>query len=166
MSSLKAKELDSSRTYSLDFPTENSVFTEDDKENIEQILFLLDKYCVSDEFYHELALVYDDLPRSYLIKQKRSELNKLCHVQKVPGKFPGAQVPFSDTLEDHIRDFLEIHPNHNPNEPIQVKISGDGAKISRTTNFMISSFAIMQTGKSNVVQGKQDHRSCEWSRKV
>ena len=145
LSCLKAKELDYSRTYTLYFQTENSV--EDDKESVEQILFLLDRFCVSGELYHELSLVYDDLPRSYLIKQKRSELNNLCHVQKVLGKFPGAQVSFSDTIKNHIRDFLVSHPNHPSNEPIKVKISGGGAKMSRTTNFIILSFAIMQTGR-------------------
>ena len=63
LSCLKAKELDYSRTYTLYIQTENSV--EDDEESVQQILFLLDKFCVSDELYHELSLVDDDLPWSY-----------------------------------------------------------------------------------------------------
>jgi hypothetical protein len=64
-------------------------------------------------------------------------------------KFPGAQISFSETLKDHIRDFVKSHPDHNvTDDPIQVKISADGAKMSRTTNFMILSFALLQTGKS------------------
>ena len=37
------------------------------------------------------------------LKHKRSELNKLCHVEKVPGQIPGAQISFSQTLKDNIR---------------------------------------------------------------
>ena len=127
LSCLKVKEMESSGTYTLDFPSDNVA---EDKETIEQVLFLLDKFCASDELYHEFTLVYDDLPRSYLVKQKRSELNKLCHVEKVPGQFPGAQISFSETLKDHIRDFVKSHPDHNvTDDPIQVKISADGAKM-------------------------------------
>ena len=127
LSCLKVKEMESSGTYTLDFPSDNVA---EDKETIEQVLFLLDKFCASDELYHEFTLAYDDLPRSYLVKQKRSELNKLCHVEKVPGQFPGAQISFSETLKDHIRDFVKSHPDHNvTDDPIQVKISADGAKM-------------------------------------
>ena len=146
LSSLKVKEMESSDTYALDFPSDNAV---KDEETIEQVLFLLDKFCASDELYHEFTLAYDDLPRSYLVKQKRSELNKLCHIEKVPGQFPGAQISFSETRKDHIREFLKSHPDHDvTDDPIKVKISADGVKMSKTTNFMILSFALLQTGKN------------------
>ncbi|CAB4030762.1 Hypothetical predicted protein, partial [Paramuricea clavata] len=57
--------------------TEGKKFHEDEK-----VLFLLDKFCVSDEIYHELMLVSEELPRSYLIKQLRSNLNKTYHFLK------------------------------------------------------------------------------------
>ena len=64
-------------------------------------------------------------------------------------KIPGEKISFSETLKDHIRDFLKSHPDHNvTDDPIKVKISADGAKMSRTTNFMIISFALLQAGKS------------------
>ena len=49
-----------------------------EKEKVEEILFLLDKFYVSDEFYHEVTMIVDSLPRSYLIKQRRDQLNKMC----------------------------------------------------------------------------------------
>lgn len=61
------------------------------------LLYLLDKFCTGDEFYHELSIISDRLPQSYLIKQKRNELNKLCHVERIPGMYPGAQISFSET---------------------------------------------------------------------
>ena len=48
--------------------------TNDSKmEKVEQILYPLDKFCVSDEFYHEFSMIENGLPRSYLIKQCRSD---------------------------------------------------------------------------------------------
>lgn len=116
-----------------------------DEENLETLLYLLDKFCAGDELYHELSIISDDLPRSYFIKQKRNSLNQLCHVERVPGQFPGAQLSFSETLKDHVKDFLASQPDHPGNQPIRVKISCDGAEMSRNTNFMLISFALLET---------------------
>ena len=114
---------------------------------------------MSDELYHELTILYNDLPRSYLINQKRSDLNKLCHIEKYPGIYPGAQITFVDTLQDHISDFLKSHPNHPPQKPIKVTISGDGTKMYRTTNVMILSFSLLQTGE-RVTYSKGNRTLC------
>ena len=39
-----------------------------EKEKVDHILFLLDIFCVRDSSYHELSM-FNDLPKSYLIKQ-------------------------------------------------------------------------------------------------
>ena len=36
----------------------------EDKKKLEQVLFLLDKFCVGDEVYHELTMIREDLPKS------------------------------------------------------------------------------------------------------
>ena len=56
-----------------------------EKANVERILFLLDKFCVGDCFYHELTMVTDGLTKSYLVKQRRDQLTKICHVTPTPG---------------------------------------------------------------------------------
>ena len=40
---------------------------------VEQILYLLDTFCVSDEFYYELSMMENGLTRSYFIKQTKVE---------------------------------------------------------------------------------------------
>ena len=57
-------------------PSQYKCLSEDDKSRIEQVLFLLDKFCVGDEVYHELSMISEGLPKSYLVKQKRNEMNK------------------------------------------------------------------------------------------
>ena len=53
----------------------------DSKCKVEAILFLMDKFAVGDAFIHELSMVVDSMPKSYLIKQCRNKLNKqsLCY---------------------------------------------------------------------------------------
>ena len=57
-----------------------NALSEQEKANVEKVLFLLDKFCVGDSFYHELTMVMDDLPKSYLVKQRTDQLHDICHI--------------------------------------------------------------------------------------
>ena len=64
----------------------------------------------------------------------------------------GPQAEFSgwntaETSRSHIKDLQKKDPSFAVNEPVKIKISGDGAKMSRSTNFMILSFSLLQTGE-------------------
>ena len=97
--------------------------------------------------------------RSYLVKRYIYNLNKLRHVTAVPGKHPGAQCSFTELLEQHITDYLSAHPDPNPTEPLKIKISGDGARMSRNTNFNLLSLSVARKS-SDVIKGKQDKSHC------
>jgi hypothetical protein len=49
----------------------------DDKDKLKQLVFILDKFCVSDAAYHELSMIFYDMPRRYLLVQCREDLNKI-----------------------------------------------------------------------------------------
>ncbi|CAB3999326.1 Hypothetical predicted protein [Paramuricea clavata] len=66
--------------------------SDDDKGKVEKVLFLLDKFCVGDAFYHEITMLVEGLPKSYLVKQRRDQLNKMCHITSTPGEEHGAQL--------------------------------------------------------------------------
>ena len=145
-----------------------NALSESDKEKVEKVLFLLDKFCVGDVFYHEMTMLVDDLPRSYLVKQRRDQLNKICHISSTPGDAEGAQVSFKELLKERIQDYVKTHQNIiTDGEPIKVKISGDGARMTRTSNYILMSFGKLQTSddimsaKGNhtiaVVKGKEDY---------
>ena len=80
------------------------------KSKVEKILFLLDKFCVGDNFYLEITMLEDNLPWSYLVKQKRDQLNKLCHLSSTPGEEEGAQMLFKELLADRNQDYIGKHP--------------------------------------------------------
>jgi hypothetical protein len=67
-----------------------------DQKTIEQVLFLLDKFCIGDSFYHELTMIIDGLPKSYLVKQRRGQFNDISNVVPTPGNADGAQISFTD----------------------------------------------------------------------
>ena len=123
---------------------------EDTKTKIEQILFLLDKFCVGDAFYHELSMTIDGLPRSYLVKQCRDDLNKMYHIDPLQGNYTGAKVSsVAAILEQHIKDYLNDNATSDTaNGTIQIKINGDGARMTRNSSFILLSFSILQSCES------------------
>ena len=68
-------------THSLNYSASNSTphghanLDEEEKNKVEQVLFLLDKFCVGDEAYYELSMITEGLPKSYLVKQSRTAMN-------------------------------------------------------------------------------------------
>jgi hypothetical protein len=143
--------------------------SDNDKSKVEMVLFLLDKFCIGDNFYHEMTVLFDDLPRSYLVKQKRTQLNEMCHITSTPGDEEGAQVSFKELLKERIKDYVTTHPTVGQGEAIKVKISADGARMTRNSNFILMSFALVESdhdamaAKGNhtigVVNGKEDYET-------
>ena len=103
-------------------------------------------------------MIEDSLPRSYLIIQSRSNLNKWCHVTPTPGQFEVAQVSFMLVLSEQISAIIKEKPNFNINTDIfKIKISGDGAKMSQKSNFVLLSCAFLQQ-ENEVMSAKGNNK--------
>ena len=148
------KEQKTGQSHTLEMDKENSktkggidYLTDTEKAKIEQVLFLLDKFCVGDAFYHEMTMIADGLPKSYLVKQRRDQLNDICHISPTPGDLEGAQMSFTGLLKERAADMISREEGKNwAEEPIQVKISGDGARMTRNSSFILLSFSLLQAG--------------------
>ena len=70
---------------------------------IMEVLFLLEKFDVSDEFYHELSMILP-LPRSYKVKRLRSDISHSVDIKRVPEPAIGAYRPVSEFLKALILD--------------------------------------------------------------
>lgn len=166
LESLKVKETGTGKFHEInveskrDKPRENPASQTDsdaDMSRVEKILYLLDKFCVSDEFYHELSMIENGVPRSYLIKQCKNNLNKLCHVTSTPGPFEDAQISFKSLLSQQISAFKEENPDFDfDNETLKIKISWDSAKMTQKTNYILLSCALLQK-KDEVMAAKGNH---------
>ena len=109
------------------------------------------------EFYHELGKIENGVPRSYPIKQCRNNLNKLCYVTSTSGKFEGAQIPFKSLLSQQISASEQENPAFDfDNETFEIKISGDGAKMTEKTNYILLFYAPLQK-KDEVMAAKGTH---------
>ena len=93
----------------------------DNEDMLEKILYLLDKFCISDEAYHELSMITDDLPKSYLIKRSRLDLNNTYSIERTQGKYPGAKLDFTSTLINHVKDLLVNNQSWRGNNSSKAK---------------------------------------------
>ena len=84
--------------------------SEDDKDKVQQVLFITDTFCIGEAAYHELTMTDSgqELPRSYLVKQCKTNLNNLCHISKTPGLEEGAQLDFDSELKNIIKKHVSI----------------------------------------------------------
>ena len=84
--------------------------TEEDKDKVKNVVYIMDKFCVSDVAYHELSMTDEEgLPRSYLIKQCRHHLNKVYSISRTPGEWPGAQLNFKNELNHQLSKQVNYH---------------------------------------------------------
>ena len=127
-----------------------STLSEEEKKNVEKKNPLLDKFCVGDAFYHELSMITDGLPRSNLVKQCHDDLYKMCQIDSPDANFEEAKVNSVKLCPKNIS--LIISKKNNDFDPIngkiKIKINGDGARMTRNSNFILLSFPILQTRES------------------
>ena len=78
--------------------------TEDDEipDETLEILYLLDRFGISDQFYHELSMVNPSLPRSYVVKQARESISSIVVINRLPKPYTGCYRPFEDCLRNTI----------------------------------------------------------------
>ena len=75
------------------------------------------------------------------VKQCRDELNKMCKIEPLNAKFEGAKVTSVETVfKIHISDFLKQNSDFDPITD-KIKINGDGARMTRNSNFILLSFS-------------------------
>lgn len=76
--------------------------TQEDFDRACQVLYLLDKFAVSDEVYHELQMLSSHLPSAHRVKQARKALNESITFDQLPPPYPGAYRSFQETLMDQL----------------------------------------------------------------
>jgi hypothetical protein len=105
----------------------------------QDILYLLDKYGVSDKFYHEILMLTPSLSRSYKVKRLRKELSSVFETKPLHPPFDGS---YRD-IEEHMTKALSalINSGREVKSPVEVKIAGDGAPFHRSASYVLLSFS-------------------------
>ena len=70
--------------------------------------------------------------------QCQEDINSLYHFERIPGNIPGTYV----SLKSEIIRYIKYHVNPETDK-IKIKMSGDGSKVSRISNFVVLSFSVI-----------------------
>ncbi|XP_064405713.1 uncharacterized protein LOC135350804 isoform X1 [Halichondria panicea] len=120
-----------------------------DSARVQQALYVLDRFAVSDEAYHELS-VASDLPPLYRIKDARLSINNSLDIRHLEGPYPGAYRPPKAAIQEELAKI--VHSGKAITQPVKVKLSGDGARFTRSSNIILLSFAFPEI-QDNVLSG-------------
>ncbi|CAB4040429.1 Hypothetical predicted protein, partial [Paramuricea clavata] len=88
---------------------------------------------------------------------RQGQLNDISNVVPTPGKADGAQISFTDILKAHVEEFVKLHDEVDwSKEKIQIKLSGDGARMTRNSSFILLSFSLLQS-QDDVMSASGNH---------
>ena len=79
---------------------------EEEKEKVRTILYIMDRFSISFEGYHELSQVDKSLPRTHLLENCTKAMDEKWDIKRTPGTAQGAELPFKVLLEKEIREHV------------------------------------------------------------
>lgn len=107
-----------------------------EQDRVKQVLYLFDHFNGSDALYHGMAMVFDQLLRSYLVWAFRQKLNEEFDIKPVKADIQCAYMPLKPMIQADICHYMATLDIEDPEgQHFNVKVSGDGAKFSKTSNF-------------------------------
>ena len=90
--------------------SEGDIFTsssDTDKEKIMTALYVRDRFCVSEEAYHELTQIPGStLQKTYLVSEDGKSIDRQWVIRRTPGEATGAEISFQFLLEREIRKYV------------------------------------------------------------
>ena len=103
---------------------------EQDIDDINMWVYLEDKFNISNEAWHELAMKCKDVPTKYEICKHLDNLNADWNLRSTPGEAEGLQISFRESLEEQIKR-LQKNGVLDKVTTIKVKLSGDGTNTGK-----------------------------------
>ena len=107
-------------------------------------LYVKDKFGISDQAYHELAMVNKDLPRMYALKMEAKELDSESQIWSTPGEAIGVQQSLRVRLKRRLHVLMQNDPSILVDPHIKVKLTGDGTRLSRSMHTIVIAFTIFR----------------------
>ena len=83
-----------------------SKLDDEEKEKVKKIVYILERFGVSNEAYHEFTQLegHESMMRSYIVEECQADINKQIRgkISKTPGPCQGAEMSFPELLRKEI----------------------------------------------------------------
>ena len=113
-------------------------------ESLEVVLYVKERFGLSDSAYHELSMVCQHLPRSWKLKNLAKQLNSKWQIIPCPGG-NGVQQSLESRLRERVNQLVQER-KVSAGDKLQVKLSGDGTKVCRKLNLINFTFTLLNEG--------------------
>ena len=125
------------------------MMTQDDEDQINMMLFVKDRYDLSQDAYHEMAKICKEMPRHYLLKRRVAELNKLWNIKPTPNGTCGVQQTLEDRLRvrvSHLHKTAAADAKFQSTKELNVKLADDGTNIGKRLHVINFTFTLLDEG--------------------
>ena len=120
--------------------------TDEQLDNVFLMLYVKDKFQISDKAWQDLSVQAKDLPSKYSIKKRIELLNTQWNVFPTPGAAEGVQMKLKDSLMEQTSWLLKDKKLNNCNS-LKIKVSGDGTRIGKRLQLLNVTYTIINEGK-------------------
>ena len=127
----------------------------DANDTVNFALFVKDKFCLSDEGYHEISLLSRELPRLHTVKKLTKSLNSQASVTPTVGVV-GVEQKLQDRLILHLTEMQrkgELDSLLRDNNCIRIKLSDDGTQVGRSVHVINFTFTFVDRDTAESVAG-------------
>lgn len=84
----------------------------------------MDNFSVGDSFVHELTMVIEDIPKSYLIQECHDKINDTCTIHPIPGS--GARISLRESLINKLKTMVSGNESRHYNRDCGDGRHGEG----------------------------------------
>ena len=136
---------------------------------VHQVLYLLDRFAISDEFYHECSMLTPSLPRSYRIKRDR--INATVELFRLHKPYSGCYRSFKEcrketTITAEVRcfkhyyqqpkfTFLQLENGNDVSSPVELVMGHRFPEFLH--NYILFSFSLTSLQKSLSSSGQYNY---------
>ena len=125
---------------------EESNENSDQLDEVNMLLYVKDKFNISNKAWQELSIISGGLPSTYSLKKRIDSINKHWQISSTPGDSIGVQVKLEESLKDQAKRLLAEN-KIKPTATLQIKLSGDGTRIGKRLQLFNFTFSIINEGK-------------------
>ena len=120
---------------------ENQCITDDDIDEINHLLYVKDKFNISDTACREISAKSSDLSPLAAIKKGMKTINSRWNIFSTPGDADGVQIKLEDSLKEQTGRLRKQGALNS--EKLKIKVSGDGTNIGKKLHVLNVTYTII-----------------------
>ena len=122
---------------------ENQCITDDDIDEINHLLYVKDKFNISDSAWREILAKSSDLSPLTAIKKRMKTINSRWNIFRTPGDADSVQIKLEDSLKEQIGRLKRQGALNLEKLKIKVSVSGDGTNIGKKLHVLNVTYTII-----------------------